>query len=316
MISIGGMNRLSAISVAAQNQASRLVDESTRKLATGSKVNNVKESGSNYVISNQLRNESANWEFRKDILRQMEPIFDLFADYNETGLTYLRDAQKILAFAANTAPNSSERKMYYDEWQILSTKTADLAKQRQTLYAFTGGSSGPGYAWTQTGGVNGEWSFSPFANLSYLNDAQIPAVGFDSSITSGVNSPGYTPTVFTVNQDFMGASQAIMAQAASEELSSSAGVNRLNNTTIPYTGGAQQTVTKMQDFASKYQNIIENAQSNMFDVDISLESAKLKAAQIKESLSANANYNLSQHIRSLVTNIMSNVLNTQRSVRA
>lgn len=316
MISVNTFTEFANVSVRAQKKHDQQIERSNTRIATGSKVSSIKDDNSSYLISNSVKNQSQEWSFRSEALQQIRPIFDMFANYNEEGLTTLRDAQKILAFAANTAPNSAERQRYFDEWKIVASRAADLFIQRQNLYQFTGGSSGVGYAWTQTGGVNGEWSFSPFANLNFLSGAQIAAVGFDNSITAGTNIAGYTPSVYSVNNDFMGASQALMSQAANEELNSSAGVSRVNNVVMPYTGGAQAKVDQMEKFSNKLSTIMDMAHSRMFDADISVESAKLKAAYVKSEISQNSVKLLGDHFHSLVSNILNNVSKTQRSVMA
>ena len=305
---LSGFGRAAAVALSAGVNAQSRLEKSAGRIATGTKVASVKEDGAGYIRDQYLKNESASWDYRANELKRYRVLGELVDIQMDDGLTLLRESQKLLAFAALTPPNSDERRRYYDEWVVLRQRAASLdtnfAAQHEmynNLYTdFT---------------ASGEWAYDPYDTDPYLDNIKLPDTWFlSSSITSGSNSPGYTPDVFAVNNDFVGASQALMASAANEQLTSGGpGIGRTAASAADL-GGALTVMDKMQSLAEKFGANVEIARSKMFDVDMTAESAKLRAAQVAGQLAQSSISIFTEGYRKMAMGLLGNVLNTQGSL--
>lgn len=309
---IGGLSGLSsAIAMATRSHASAQLrlSESSNRIASGTKVSSVKDNGAAYIIDQGLKRESQTWDYRESELKRYGAFGELVSLQHEEGITLQREAYNSLKLAALTPPNSSERRRYFNEWKEFCQRAAELG----TLYT----EQGKIYAHLTTDTMpSGDWAFDPYDTDSFLDNMKMPDSWFlTSSMTSGSTTAAYGTNIYAMNLDFMNASQATIDAAANDMLNAAGiGIARTNRN-LSEVGASLQGIERGERLSSKFQDIVDNARSNMFDADIEKESAKLKAAQVKIELANNAISLFTSHYRKKTTALLNNVMSTQAGVR-
>ncbi len=305
---LSALTNASAMAVRSHNHARANLEKSSARLATGQKVSSAKDDGAGFITKTTMTNESNTWEWRSSELKRFSANSELNQFVVEEGLTLQRKAQQILAFAANTQAGSSERQKYALEWAELGAQQTALINARNMSLENYGSAS---LAMT---GYGGEWAFDPYNTDSLLGDVTIVDAWWMGVITTGQAGAGYTPTVITVNSDFLNASQANLTQAATEMSGSGAGIARSIQRAVPGIAGSVDKMDRLKAFSDKMDAIIENANSQAFDTDLEIESAKLSAAKARIELSQNSISLFSNAFRSYVSGLLGFVMNSQQSI--
>jgi hypothetical protein len=144
----------------------------------------------------------------------------------------------------------------------------------------------------------------------------VPFSRTGTAITSGVNAPTYTPSVYAVDQDFTGASQALMVQAASEQLSSGSGLSRLNYIFMPWSGGAQRRADSMADHAAAQADRVEAAAASLTDADLGQVAAQRATAQTRQQLALQTVRAALDAYGAYAGGLLGNAQRSQRSILA
>lgn len=305
---LSALTNASAMAVRSHNHARANLEKSIARLSTGQKLSSVKDDGAAYITKTVLNNESDAWDWRSSELQRFSANSELNQFIVEEGLTLQRKAQQILAFAANTQAGSSERQKYALEWAELGAQQTAIINARNMSLENYGSAS---LAMT---GYGGEWAFDPYNYDGLLGDVTIVDAWWMGVITTGQAGAGYTPTVITVNADFLNATQANLTQAATEMAGSGAGIARSIQRAVPGIAGSVDKIDRLKSFSDKMNNIFEDANSQIYDADVEIESARLSAAQARIELSQNAISLFSNSFRKYVTGLLGFVMNSQQSI--
>ncbi len=311
---IGGLSRLNnsvAIANRSMADAQKRASESSNRIATGSKVNSAKDNGSGYILQQNLKNETATWEYRESELKRYGAFSELVVLQHEEGITLQREAYNLLKYAALSAPNSQDRQRYYDEWQGLAARAAELGQlytQQGEIYA---------HLYTDVMESGADWAYDPYDTDSFLDKLKLPDSWYlSSSITSGSTSPGYGVNVNLVNQNFMTATTAQMALAADDMMNAGGSGIARTNLNLATVGGSAKNIERAEEVSRKFQAIVSNAQSEIFDTNLEIESARLNAARVKTELATNAISLFIDNFRNKATSLLGNIMQTQASIRA
>lgn len=306
---LSALTNATSVAVRSHNSARASLEKTTQRLASGQKVSSARDDGAAYITKNTINNQSDNWDWRQSELQRFSANAEINQYIVEEGLTLQREAQKVLAFAALTQAGSAERQKYALEWAELSTRQQALINARNVSLENYGATS---LAMT---GYGSEWAFDPYDADSLLGDVTIVDAWWMSNVTIGQPGASYTPTVVTVNADFLNASQANMSLAASELLNSTgSGIPRSTQRAVPGIAGSIDRIERLKSFSSKMNTIFENAQSNIYDIDMEVESAKLSAAQAKAQLSQSSISLFSDSFKKYATGLLGFVMNSQQSI--
>jgi hypothetical protein len=307
---IGPLSSSLALAQRTVAKARATMDATARQIATGKAVASVKDDGARWAMGQQVAGEGATWGLRRDVMTTHAAHAAMIQTANEDALTLMRESQTALAFAATTAPNSDARRNALREWEVLRGRAANLQTQVDAIVDLVGSAA------IAVQPTPNEWGWRPGGADPFLADLTVPFARMGTSITAGVNSALYTPSVYAVDQDFMGASQGLMAQAAAEQLNSGSGVSRLNWIFVPYSGGATAKAERMADFAGEARDRADAFAAALTDADLPKVSAARAQAETRQQIALDTIKNALTAYGNYAGGLLGNVQRSQRSVLA
>jgi flagellin len=300
-----------AAAVRTAGKARATMDTLGRQIATGQRVSSAKDDGAAWTRAAELKSERVTWSFRHDALKAFGAKADLSLAHIEEGDSIQREAQLVLAQAAQFAPGSSDRARLNVQWEELRAR-ADAVRE---LYLAAAQQGSPAIQ-VEHNGVPGQWVLDAFGPDSFLDEVVVREAWWLGQGTIGIATPGYTTTVAAVESNFLTATQAQMAAAATELLTSTAAGIARTQGAVAMIGGELNTIDRARDVAAKRMDGIDTAIGSLTDADLGRASAARAQAESRQQLALSTVRQALDAYGAYAGGLLGNVQRTQRGISA
>lgn len=298
---ISGLNT-SGLSLALRTaeRAHKTMDKMATQIATGKKVASVKDDGAAYVRAAALNSQKVVEATRKDFeIPQFRGSLEFTNLANAQHTEFLENLRSILISAQTYPAGSSQRQNIQAEWNaIISADYMSAAPNPFKNDGWTGHTYwGTILAPNDPATANLTLLVAPSADVHY---------GWMSASSGG-------PTIALATMDLVNASAAQFSQAhQSIDWIRDQQLGIWNNGTAAH----MNTVDRLEKYTEANIDRIDSSISSLTDADMGKVSREYELAETRQSLAYETVKNAIAAYSNKANGVMSNVLNTQRSVMA
>jgi flagellin len=254
-------NKGAMVALQSLNATNRELFRTQNAISTGLKVANAKDNGAIWAIANKMRSDVSAYERVVESNENASAKVDIAISAGESIMELLNE-MKGKALAASQAGLSASAQ---------GALNADFLQMRDQITAIIANSTFDGANMT-----NGAAAIN---NAVSLGDA---AGGNTITVTGANIGLGGTITTVTATSDVASSANALTSLGLVN-----ASINNLG-TQITTWGAGSKRLDAHKRFVSKLQDALNSGIGGMVDADLSKESAKLQAAQVKQQLGVQA----------------------------
>ncbi len=298
---IGGLNSSSfSLAMRTAERANKTMDKMSAQIATGKKVASVKDDGAAYAISNALRSQKTVEEVRSDFtISRYRANFDFTYLAQEQTVEALKQLKSLAVSIGQYAVGSAQRQAIKAEWDAW-VKSVEMAAIENPVKAdgWTGHTAqGTILAPNDPVTANFYTLAAPSADLNY---------GW-----LGASSGG--PTIAVLGFDVVNANATQLSQVV-QSIDWHA-----DNITGDWTrkmGEQMRATDRLSIYTEANINRIDSAIGTITDADMGKVSRDYEMAQTRQNLAYQTVRNAISQYGNVASNLLNNVMGTQRSVRA
>jgi flagellin len=261
------------------NGTTRALDETQLRVNTGLKVRNGKDNAAVFAIAQNMRAERSGLEAVKQSLDRAKSLIDVSSTVAESIQTVLIDMKEKLVAASDAGLDANSRTALLQDFTQLRDQLALMT--RNATFNGTNIIDGPAAPPSKPAALTAIVSTDGLQNIS-IPRQNLQPLAAGTSVAPAVSLPPGTIIELASDSTFATAQQAQDLIARVD--------NSIRNvsTSLTIFGSGARTIEQQQTFITKLSDSLDAGIGNLVDADLSRESAKLQALQVKQQLGLQA----------------------------